>query len=85
VVSDQVEPWRRYQGGELLEEFEGLEDDVGGAVAPGVAELVEDAAVGEQGEAFGGDGRSGDVAAEQLEAAAVASGDGDAGMDADAG
>jgi hypothetical protein len=45
VVADEVEARRRDQGGEPLQELEGLEDDVGRAVPPAVLEAVEEAAV----------------------------------------
>jgi hypothetical protein len=36
---------RRHQGRELLDEFLGFEDDVGGAVAPPVLQTVEEPTV----------------------------------------
>ena len=41
VVADLVNPGRRDQGGELLEEFQWFEDDMGGPVAPAMLETVE--------------------------------------------
>jgi hypothetical protein len=45
VVADEVEAGRRDQRGEPLQEFEGLEDDVGRAVAPAVLQAVEETPV----------------------------------------
>jgi len=63
VVTHEVEAGRRHQGRELLDEFLGLEDDVGRAVAPAVLQLVEKPPVLHPQEALGGDRRAGHVAA----------------------
>ena len=72
MVTHEVEAGRRDQGCELLDELLGLEDDVGRAVAPAVLELAEEPPVLHPREAFGGDRRAGHVAAEALEAGAIA-------------
>jgi len=41
VVADEVEARRRCQRCELLDELAGLEDDVGGAIAPAVLQAIE--------------------------------------------
>ena len=40
VEARQVDPWLRHQGGQSCEEVEGLEDDMGGAVAIGGFQLI---------------------------------------------
>ena len=47
VVADEMEVRRRDQGRELLEELQGLEDDVGRAVAPAILQPVEEPAIAE--------------------------------------
>jgi hypothetical protein len=42
-----MEVRRRDQGRELLEELQGLEDDVGRAVAPAILQPVEEPAIAE--------------------------------------
>ena len=77
VVTHEVEARWRDQRCELLHEFLGLEDDVGGAVAPAVLEAVEEPSILEPGEPLGRDGWACHVAAEAFQAAAVARRDGD--------
>jgi len=72
-----METRRRHQGRELLEQLQGFEDDVGGAVAPAMLQPVEEAAIVEPRQPLRGDGRPRHVAAQALEAAAVASRDRD--------
>jgi hypothetical protein len=47
VISDEVESGRRNQGCQLLDQLEGFEDDVVGAVAPAASETIQQAAVGQ--------------------------------------
>jgi hypothetical protein len=77
VVADEVEARRRDQGRELLDELLGLEDDVCRAVAPAVLQAIQEPSVLESRQAFGRHRRPGHVAAQALEAAPVASRDGD--------
>ncbi len=77
MVADEVEAGRRDQGGEPLQELEGLEDDVGRSVAPAVLEAVEEAPVLHAREPLGRDGRPCHVAAQPLQPEAVTRGDGD--------
>jgi hypothetical protein len=79
-----MEAGRRDQGRELLDELLGLEDDVGGAVAPAVLEPVEKPPVLHPREPLGGDRRAGHVAAEALEAETITGGDGHVRVQADA-
>ena len=46
VVTDLVNPGRGDQDGQLLHQFLGLEDHMGGAVAPAALQAVEETAVG---------------------------------------
>ena len=48
VVEEQVDPGAGDEGGELFEEFDGLEEEVRGAIAPHGLEVHEHAAVGAQ-------------------------------------
>ncbi len=73
---------RRDQGGQPGHEFFGLEEDVGGAVTPGMAQFVTDAAVGCSPQPLAREGRAGGVAADALKAFAVGSRDVDTGMQA---
>jgi len=47
VVTDLVNPGRGNQDGQLLDQLQGLEDHVGGPVAPAALEAVEETSVGE--------------------------------------
>jgi len=84
VIADLVGAGGRDQGGELAEEVEGLEEQRLGAVAPGMLQAVEQASVGELGEALGGESGARDVAEETLEAAPVLCVDGDVGVEVEA-
>ncbi len=53
VVTNEVEPRRRDQCGELLQQFEGFESDVGRAVASAVFEFVEQTPAGQPRQPFG--------------------------------
>jgi hypothetical protein len=64
MVEDEVGPRPRGQGGELLEELDRLEEEVGGTVGPLTLEGHEHAPVGGELEAILGDRRSQDVATE---------------------
>jgi len=61
-----------------------LEHDLGRAVAPAMAQVVEEPAIGQAFQAIGRHRRSRDIAAEALEAAAIAGGDGDVGVQREA-
>jgi hypothetical protein len=84
VIADLVGARGRDQGGELAEEVERFEEQRLGAVAPGMRQAVEQASVGELGEAVGGERGAQDVAEETLEAAPVMCVDGDVGVEVEA-
>ena len=63
VIASQVNAWPRYQRSQPCDERKGVHDDVGGAVAERVFELVHDLRVLIDREALIGHGRSGDIAA----------------------
>ncbi len=63
VIASQVNAWPRYQRSQPRDERKGVHDDVGGAVAERVFELVHDLRVPIDREALIGHGRSGDIAA----------------------
>ena len=67
VVQHEIEARPRSQGGELFEKFQGLEEEVAGAIVPGALELQPDAAVPGEPKAILGDRRPKQVAAELLE------------------
>jgi hypothetical protein len=81
VMAEHVESGRRDEGAEPREEVEGLEQDGAGAVFPRGLEGEADAPVGVELEALLVERRSGDVAAEPLEAFAVAAVHRDLGVD----
>jgi hypothetical protein len=78
-----VGPWWRHQGRQAGYQIEGLEDGVGGSVAPAVPEAIEDSPVGELGEALGGYGWPSHISTEPLQSAPVACGDTDVGVKAE--
>jgi len=61
VIRDEVSPRGRHQGGELFDELLGFEHQRMGPVVPRPAQAVGDAAVGQEREPLGGNGRSGHV------------------------
>ena len=85
MVTHEVEARRRDGEGEPLEERHRLEHDLRGAVSPAPLEAVAEAAVVELREPLGGKRGTGDVLAEPLQTAAVASENGHGGMQAEAG
>ena len=74
-------PRWRDQDGELLQQLERLEEEVGGPVVERVLELVGEAPVGCSREPREGEGRAEPIAGEALEAYPVVGGDRDAGVD----
>ena len=85
VVEKQVHRGTGDEGRQLLEEFDGLEEEVGGAVAPHtVWEFDEDAPVGAEAEAILSERGAEEIAAELLEAGAIVGGDPDVGVQVEA-
>ncbi len=70
VVQQKIDARARDQGGELLEELQGLEEQVAGAVGPGGLQRQPDAAVAGEPESVLGHRGPEEVAAELLEWAA---------------
>ena len=59
MVQHEIDARARSQGGELFEEFQGLEEEVAGAIVPGALELQQDATVpGEPKRSWATGGRS---------------------------
>ena len=83
VITEHVKPRRRDEGAEPRDEVEGVEQDGVGAVFPRGLEGEADAPVAVKLEAVLVERRTGDVAAEPLEALAVAAVDDDLGVDID--
>ena len=67
MVQHEIDARARSQGGELFEEFQGLEEQVAGAIVPGALELQPNAAVAGEPKAILRDRGSKQVAAELLE------------------
>jgi hypothetical protein len=79
-----VESRRGYERGQTVDQLERLESDVAGAVAPAVAQLVQELAVVQPAQPLGRDGWASDVTAQPLESVAVVGRHGDAGVQAEA-
>ena len=67
MVASEVCPGSRHECCEAGDEVCGVEEDVGGAVAEGVFELIDDLAGGIDREAVEAEGRARDVPAQLLE------------------
>jgi len=67
VVRHEIAARTRSQGGELFEEFQGLEEEVARAIVPGALELQQDATVPGEPKTILGDRGAQQVAAELLE------------------
>ena len=64
VIREQVHRGARDDGRELLQEFDGLEEEVRGSIASHRLELNEDASIGAEAEAVLGERGAEEVAAE---------------------
>jgi hypothetical protein len=80
---EQVKPGRGDEHAELLDELQRVEQQVGGAVAARVRQLIEQLSPGALRQAVGGQGRAQQVAAEVLELLAGVRGQGDVGVERD--
>ncbi len=85
MVPHQVEPRRGHQRGQPLQQLHRLEQHVGGAVAPAMAQAVDQPPLGAPLQPIRGQGRSGHVAAQAFQPGPVAGRNGDVGVDAEAG
>ena len=84
MVTDLVGAGRRDQGHQPLEELVGLHQDVRGSVAPARLQPKGETSVGPLFEAIGRERRPRHVVTQPLEAAPIAGGHGDLGVEADA-
>jgi hypothetical protein len=84
VIEKQIRRGAGNEGGELLEEFDGLEEEVGCAITPRGLEFDEDAPVGAEPDAVLGEGGPEEIAAELLQAARLLGGTPDVGMQGEA-
>jgi hypothetical protein len=84
VVHDKVDRGARDEGRELLQEFDGLEEQVRRAIAPHRLELDEDASIGAEADAILGERRPKEVTAELLEAGTIGGRDPDVGVEIEA-
>jgi hypothetical protein len=80
MIQDEIDPRPWGERGQLLEQLQGLEDEMPSAVGPGRFEGEEHAVIAQEPEAVLGDGRAQQIAAELLQARAVSSGDSDIGV-----
>lgn len=53
MIPNQIAAGRRHKRSAFFNQFEGLEDHVGGSVAPAALEAIEQPAVGQQRQALG--------------------------------
>lgn len=83
VVPDEVDPGWRNECGELFEQLQRLEPDMGRAVAPALLELVDQPAVGRLRQTLGGQRETRGVAAQALEPTPVSRGYANVGVQAD--
>ena len=84
MVGDQVYTGARNECGEALDEREWVEHEMGRAITPSSAQLLDDLAIGGEREALGGDRASCDIAAEMLEAEPVMGSDANFGVQGEA-
>jgi hypothetical protein len=84
VIQKQVHRGSRDDGRELLQEFDGLEEEVRRSIAPHRLELDEDASIGAEAQAVLGERGAEKIAAELLEAGAIVWGDPDVGVEIEA-
>lgn len=84
MVQHKIDARARSQGGELFEEFQGLEEQVAGAIVPGALELQQDAAVPGEPKAILSDRGPQQVAAELLEPRTVFCGNEQVGVEIEA-
>jgi hypothetical protein len=85
VIQKQVHRGSRDDGRELLQEFDGLEEEVRRSIAPHHLELDEDASIGAEAEAVLGERGAEEIATERLEAGAIVWGDPDVGLSKEVG
>ena len=85
MIADHVEAGRGDERGEFRDQFQRVEDDVGGSIRPGALEAVGEPGVERLRETFDGQGRPGGIAADPFQSRAVGGGDGDVGVEAEAG
>jgi hypothetical protein len=84
MIAGGVRPGRRNERDELLEQLQGLEDHVRGAVAPATPQAIEELSIGKSGETLGRQWRTRHVTAQSLEAFAIPCRDRDVGVQAQA-
>ena len=84
MEAEQREAGWRNQDAECLDEFPGIEEERGGAIAPRMGQLVEELSGGGFGEAVPGQWGPQEVATEMLELLAGLSGEGHIGVEREA-
>jgi hypothetical protein len=84
VIHNQVDRGSRDEGRERLQEFDGLEEHVRGAIAPHRLERDEDASIGAEAEVVLGEWWAEEISTELLEAGAIVWGDPHVGVEIEA-
>ena len=69
MVPNEMKPRRRHKRGELFNQFEGLEDHMGGSVAPAALEAIQQPAVGQKRQPLGRHRRAPGISAQAAPAA----------------
>ena len=84
MIHEQVPRGAGHEGGQLLQEFDGLEEEMRGAIAPHGLECDEDAPVGAEAQAVLGERGAEEIAGELLEVGAIVGRDPDVGVEVEA-
>ncbi len=81
MEAEQMEAGGRNQDAEFLDELDGIQEEMGGAIAPRMGKLIQELSVGALGEAVQGQRGPQEVAAEVLELLSGLSGEGHIGVE----
>ena len=84
VIQEQVHRGPGNEGRQLLQEFDGLEEEVRRAIAPDRLEFDENAPVGAEADALLGEWGAEQIATELLQASSIVGGDPDVGVEVEA-
>jgi len=84
VIQEQVDRGPGNEGRQLLQEFDGLEEEMRRAIAPDRLEFDENAPVGAEADALLGEWGAEQIATELLQASSIVGGDPDVGVEVEA-